>query len=336
MNILLTGGTGYIGSHTSIVLDHAGHNVVLFDNLSNSSNTVNNGLKTITGKKFPFINGDIRDTQKLINAFINFNIEGVIHLAGKKCVDESVKKPIDYYDNNVVGSISLLKAVQHTKIKNLVFSSSATVYGNPEYLPLDEEHPTNPNNPYGRTKLQIEKILFDITKSSSKLNVACLRYFNPVGAHITGLIGEKPDGIPNNLMPYISQVAIGKLPYLNIFGNDYKTNDGTGVRDYIHVMDVAEGHLAALNFIEKKKGWHAINLGSGKGFSVLEVLKAFELVAGRNIPYNLNKRRQGDVAICLANINKARQNLNWEATRSLIDMCSSVWKFETLNLEKYI
>lgn len=331
VNILLTGGTGYIGSHTSLVLTHEGHNVVLFDNLTNSKYTVNNSLRTITGKKFPFIKGDIRDTQKLIKTIIDYKIEAVIHLGGKKAVNESIKKPIDYYDNNVVGSISLLKAMQHTKLKNLVFSSSATVYGTPQYLPLDEEHPTNPNNPYGRTKLQIENILFDFTKSEPDLNVACLRYFNPVGAHKSGLIGENPNGIPNNLMPYISQVAIGKLPYVNIFGDDYNTHDGTGVRDYIHVMDIAEGHLAALNFIIEKKGWHAINLGSGKGFSVLEVLKAFEFVTIKTIPYHMNKRRLGDVAICFAEVGKAKQNLNWEATRNLSDICCSAWKFQCLN-----
>lgn len=333
VNILLTGGTGYIGSHTSLVLNNAGHNVVLYDNLSNSNKSVNNNLSVISGKIFPFINGDIRDTKKLIQTFIDFKIDAVIHLAGKKAVNESIKKSIDYYDNNVVGTISLLKAMKHIKLKILVFSSSATVYGNPQYLPLDERHPTNPNNPYGRTKLIIEKILFDFSKSELDLNIACLRYFNPVGAHKSGLIGENPNGIPNNLMPYISQVAIGKLPYLNIFGNDYNTQDGTGVRDYIHVMDIAEGHLAALNFITENKGWHAINLGSGKGYSVLEVLKAFEFATSKTITYHMNKRRSGDVEISFAEVKKAKHKLNWEAKRSLSDMCSSAWKFQSLILE---
>ena len=330
LNILLTGGTGYIGSHTSLVLDGAGHNVVLYDNLTNSDNTIINTLSAITGKNFPLIKGDIRDTEKLIKAFTDYKIEAVVHLAGKKAVNESIEKPIYYYDNNVVGSISLLKAMQFSKLKNLVFSSSATVYGNPQYLPIDEEHPTNPTNPYGTSKLQIEKILYDFSKSETNLNVACLRYFNPVGAHKSGLIGENPNETPNNLMPYISQVAIGKLPYLNVLGNDYNTNDGTGVRDYIHVMDIAEGHVAALNFITEKKGWHAINLGSGRGYSVLEVLKAFEYVTKKTIPYNINKRRLGDVATCFAEVRKAKQNLNWETKRSLNDMCSSAWKFQSL------
>ena len=333
MNILLTGGTGYIGSHTSLALHIENNNVILYDNLSNSDHAVNNKLSTITGKTFPFIEGDIRDTQKLIKAFIDYQVDAVIHLAGKKSVAESIKNPIYYHDNNVEGTISLLKAIQNTKLKNLVFSSSATVYGEPQYLPLDEDHPLNPTNPYGRSKLQIEKILYDFTKTNPNFNVACLRYFNPVGAHKSGLIGENPKGKPNNLMPYITQVAAGKRPNLNIFGNDYNTHDGTGVRDYIHVMDIAEGHLAGLKFIKKKGGWHSLNLGSGKGFSVLELLKTFETATNKIIPYTFSKRRLGDVESCFAEIKKAKKNLHWEAKRSLSEMCSSAWKFETLNLE---
>lgn len=333
MNILLTGGTGYIGSHTSLAFHNENNNVILYDNLTNSNQVVNNKLSTITGKIFPFIEGDIRDTQKLIKTFVDYKVEAVIHLAGKKSVAESVKNPIDYYDNNVGGTISLLKAIQFTKLKNLVFSSSATVYGEPQYLPLDEDHPMNPTSPYGRSKLQIEKILYDFTKTNPRFNVACLRYFNPVGAHKSGLIGENPKGTPNNLMPYITQVAAGKHPNLNIFGNDYNTHDGTGVRDYIHVMDIAEGHLAGLKFIIKKKGWHSINLGSGKGFSVLDLLKTFETATNKVIPYTFNKRRLGDVESCFAEVRKAKQNLNWEAKRSLNEMCSSAWKFESSNLE---
>ena len=332
MNILLTGGTGYIGSHTSLVLMREGHDVVLFDNLSNSNKSIINNLRIIAGKKLAFVNGDIRDTQKLIKTFIDYKIEAVIHLAGKKAVNESIKTPIYYYDNNVVGSISLTKAMLQTKLKNLVFSSSATVYGDPKYLPLDEDHPTNPNNPYGRSKLHIERMLFDVEKSEPDLNIICLRYFNPVGAHKSGLIGENPNDIPNNLMPYISQVAIGKLPHLNIFGDDYNTHDGTGVRDYIHVMDIAEGHLAALNFIKEKKGWHIINLGSGKGNSVLEVIKTFEHVSNKCIPYIIKKRRSGDVDVCFAKKENAEKHLKWKAKRTLNDMCWSAWNFELQNM----
>lgn len=335
MNILITGGTGYIGSHTSLVLNEEGHNVVLYDNFSNSNKSITNQLKSICGKNFSIVNGDIRDTQKLIKILFDYQIEAVFHLAGKKAVFESIEKPIDYFDNNVVGSISLLKAMQNVKLNNLVFSSSATIYGTPQYLPLDEEHPKIAINPYGRSKLQIEEILYDLVKSNTDMNIACLRYFNPVGAHQSGLIGENPNNLPNNLMPYISQVAIGKLPYLNIFGNDYNTSDGTGVRDYIHVMDVAEGHLAALNLIQKEKGWHAINLGSGKGFSVLEVIKTFEFATNKIIPYKVKERRIGDVAMCYADVRKAKQKLNWETKRSLFEMCSSAWKFEKFNQQNF-
>jgi UDP-glucose 4-epimerase len=327
--VLLTGGMGYIGSHTAVVLAEAGHEVVLFDNLCNSKVSVLDRLETIIGKRLPFIEGDVRDTDKLEGALKARKIDAVIHFAGLKAVGESVEKPIDYYDNNVTGSISLLKAMRVADAKTLVFSSSATVYGDPQYLPLDEVHPTSSTNPYGRSKLQIEEILADVAKSDASWRIACLRYFNPVGAHGSGLIGEDPSDIPNNLMPYIAQVARGKLPKLNVFSDDYDTKDGTGVRDYIHVMDLAEGHNAALDFLEHETGWHAINLGTGTGYSVLEMIKAFEAASGQSVPYQIAPRRAGDIASCYAKADKARQKLAWQATRTLKDMCESTWQFQS-------
>ena len=328
MNILLTGGTGYIGSHTALVLVNEGYDVVLYDNLTNSKQAVQSLIKTITGKTLPLIKGDVSDTKKLQKTLVDYNIEAVFHFAGLKAVEESVEKPIDYYHNNVVGSVSLLKAMHITNIKTLVFSSSATVYGDPQYLPLDEEHPTSAKSPYARSKLQIEEILADVVKSDPDWHIACLRYFNPVGAHDSGLIGEDPNNTPNNLMPYISKVAIGSLPHLNIFGNDFSTHDGTGVRDYIHVMDVAKGHMSALNYLKNNKGWHSINLGTGIGFSVLEILNAFEVTSNKVIPYQIKERRVGDIAMSFANIEKAKKQLNWQAKRTLNEMCSSAWKFQ--------
>jgi len=328
MNILLTGGMGYIGSHTSVVLAEAGHEVVLYDNLCNSKHTVLDQLETITGKRLTFIEGDVRDASKLEQILADHEINAVIHFAGLKAVGESVEKPIDYYENNVTGTISLLKAMRTANIKNLVFSSSATVYGNPQYLPLDEEHPTSATNPYGRSKLQIEEVLADLSKSDPGWSIVCLRYFNPVGAHDSGLIGEDPNDIPNNLMPYIAQVASGKLPHLNIFGDDYNTKDGTGVRDYIHVMDLAEGHKSALDFLNSHTGWHAINLGTGAGYSVLEMVQAFEQVSGKTIPYQITNRRDGDIDTCYAKVYNSEQQLNWKAERSLEEMCSSTWYFQ--------
>jgi len=329
VNILLTGGMGYIGSHTALVLADEGHDVVLYDILTNSKRTVQDRLKTITGKTISLIKGDVRDTEKLQKTLTDYNIDAVFHLACLKAVGESVEKPINYYDNNVTGSISLLKAMHAANIKTFIFSSSATVYGDPQYLPLDEEHPTSATNPYGRSKLQIEEILADVAKSDPDWHIACLRYFNPVGAHNSGLIGEDPNDIPNNLMPYIAQVASGKLPHLNVFGNDFNTNDGTGVRDYIHVMDLAEGHKAALNYLANNSGWHAINLGTGTGYSVLEMVNAFEVASNKTIPYQIKARRVGDIAICYANAEKAKQQLKWQATRTLNEMCSSTWKFQS-------
>jgi UDP-glucose 4-epimerase len=328
MKVLLTGGTGYIGSHTAVVLSQLGHQVVLYDNLSNSSDAVLERLVQVTGQRIPFVRGDVRDTELLRNALASHGIDAVIHFAGLKAVGESVEKPVAYYANNVQGTISLLKAMQTACIKTLVFSSSATVYGEPVYLPYDELHPTRAANPYGRCKLHIEEMLADVAASDPDWQVACLRYFNPVGAHEGGLIGDNPKGIPNNLMPYIAQVASRQREVLNIFGGDYPTRDGTGVRDYIHVMDLAEGHAAALAYLVEHPGWHAINLGTGQGCSVLEIIRAFEESSGRKVPYRLAPRRAGDLAAFYANPQRAFELLNWVAKRTLKDMCASTWRFQ--------
>jgi UDP-glucose 4-epimerase len=328
MNILLTGGTGYIASHTAVVLAEAGHQITLFDNLSNSDSFVASSIEKITKQTVPLVIGDVRDTALRATTLKKYEIEAVIHFAGLKAVGESVQKPVLYYDNNVDGTISLLKAMQSHSIKKLIFSSSATVYGTPQYLPYDEQHPTVPTNPYGQTKLQIEQFLHDVCRSHHGWGVICLRYFNPVGAHSSGLIGENPSGIPNNLMPYIARVASGQLSTLNIFGNDYDTKDGTGERDYIHVMDLAEGHVATLNFLEKNQGWQVINLGTGKPYSVLEMLDTFEGVSGKSISREFTLRRAGDLARCFANPNKAKSLLDWSAKRSLEDMCESTWAYQ--------
>jgi len=334
MNILLTGGMGYIGSHTAAVLAEAGHKVVLYDNLSNSKPTVLDRLELITEKRLDFIQGDVCDASVLEQALVAHHIDGVIHFAGLKAVGESVEKPIEYYENNVTGTISLLRAMHMANIKNIVFSSSATVYGHPQYLPLDEQHPTSATNPYGRSKLQIEEVLADVVKSDPEWRIACLRYFNPVGAHHSGLIGEDPNGIPNNLMPYIAQVASGKISHVKVFGDDYETKDGTGVRDYIHVMDLAEGHRAALNFLVKHTGWHAINLGTGTGYSVFEIIKAFEAASGKSVPYKIVPRRAGDIAACFAKVDGAHKQLDWCAERSLEEMCESSWNFQNYDNTK--
>ena len=324
MNILLTGGAGYIGSHTAVTLSKAGYDVILYDNFCNSDKNVLNRLQSILGKSLLSIEGDVRDTTLLIKVLQDYEIDSVIHLAGLKAVGESTKNPIDYYANNVQGSINLLEAMEASNVKKLVFSSSATVYGDPQYLPIDENHPTNPTNAYGRTKLHIEEMLKDIVKAYGDWSIVCLRYFNPVGAHISGLIGEEPNGIPNNLMPYITQVASGQLPYLNIYGNDYSTSDGTGVRDYIHVVDLAEGHLAALNYLEVSSGLDVINLGTGHGYSVIEMVKAYEKASGLSIPYKFTNRRLGDIAECYADVSKARHSLNWEAKHELSQISESL------------
>lgn len=327
MNILLTGGTGFIGSHTAVVLTEFGNNVVLYDNLSNSNINILDRLETITGKRLPFVNGDIRDTCKLEQCIQSYDIDSVIHFAGLKAVGESVERPIHYYDNNIIGTLSLLKAMQSTNTKKLVFSSSATIYGAPEYLPIDEGHPRSAVNPYGRSKLHIEDMLLDVVASDPMWKISCLRYFNPIGAHESGLIGDEPKGIPNNLMPYIVQVAKGTLPFLKVFGNDYDTIDGTGVRDYIHVMDLARGHQAALKYLEKicsnNRDLFNFNLGTGKGYSVFEVINTFESVSGKAIPYQIYDRRKGDISSCYAKVEKANLELSWKAKLNLEDMCKS-------------
>ncbi len=329
MNILLTGGAGYIGSHTAVSLLEHGHSVVLYDNLVNSNISVVGQINKITGKNIPFVHGDVRDIDSIIHTLKLYQIDAVVHFAGLKAVGESVINPIDYFSCNIQGTISLLQSMRELKIKNLIFSSSATVYGSPQYLPIDENHPTKAVNPYGLSKLHIEEMLADVAKSDSKWRIVCLRYFNPVGAHESGLIGENPNGIPNNLMPIISQVAAGKMAELTVFWGNYSTKDGTGVRDYIHVMDVAEGHLAALNYSNYTKlGWSAFNLGTGKGCSVLEMVKAFEIASGKLVPYKIVDRRPGDVAICYAKVDKAQEELQWFAKRDLAEMCASAWRFQ--------
>ena len=332
MKVLLTGGTGYIGSHTAVTLVEAGHQVFLYDNNSNSKPGVANKISQITGQSIEFIHGDVRDTQALTEVLKSNQIDAVIHFAGLKAVGESSSHPIEYYSANVQGAISLLQAMDSAKIYNLVFSSSACVYGDPHYLPLDEIHPTQPTNPYGRNKLQIEQLLQDVAhsdlKKSPRWRILSLRYFNPVGAHDTGLIGEEPNGIPNNLMPYVAQVAVGRLSQLTIFGNDYPTPDGTGVRDYIHVMDLAEGHVTALQFLTEHTGFDIINLGTGTGLSVLEMVQAFEKVSLRPIPYQILGRRTGDIASCYADASKALEKLNWKTRRDLTAMCGSAWRWQ--------
>ncbi|MGH6697144.1 UDP-glucose 4-epimerase GalE [Sphingopyxis sp.] len=329
MNILLTGGAGYIGSHVAAPLVSAGHHVVCFDNLSNSDAAVMDRLEAITGQAIPLVEGDIRDGDTLRRVMTEHAIEAVIHFAGLKAVGESVAEPIKYYDNNVRGTLSLLEAMIDCNAKRLVFSSSATVYGQPQYLPLDENHPTSATNPYGRTKLMIEEMLADVAAADPEWRIAILRYFNPVGAHDSGLIGENPNGIPNNLMPFISRVAAGRLNELSVFGNDYETPDGTGVRDYIHVVDLADGHVAALDAIGKADASLSIwNLGTGQGYSVLDMVEAFQRVNGVSIPYRIAPRRDGDVASCFASPDRAANELGWTAERDLDAMCSSSWHFE--------
>lgn len=328
MKVLVTGGAGYIATHTDVCLLNAGHEVVAVDNFSNSSYESVENVERITGKKVIFYEGDVCDKKILEKIFSEHKIDAVIHFAGLKAVGESCEKPLLYYRNNLDSTLTLLETMVKYDVKRFVFSSSATVYGTPERLPLDEDCRLSTTNPYGSTKLMIENILRDVYAADRSFHILLLRYFNPVGAHESGLIGEDPKGIPNNLMPYVAKVAHGELPYLNVFGNDYDTPDGTGVRDYIHVMDLAEGHLAALEHIDSY-GVEAINLGTGVGYSVLDMVKAFEKASGRAVPYKIAPRRPGDIASCYASPEKAAKELNWRAKRNLEDMCRDLWNFQT-------
>lgn len=326
---LITGGLGYIGSHTCVELLATGHQVRIFDNLSNSKIAVLDRISEISGIRPELIRADIRDRSALRAALPG--CDAVIHFAGLKAVGESVAEPLRYYDNNVSGSIALFETMAELGIKTLVFSSSATVYGDPASVPIREDAPLSATNPYGRSKLMIEDILRDVFKADPEWRIALLRYFNPVGAHPSGRIGEDPNGIPNNLMPYISQVAIGKLACLSVFGNDYPTPDGTGVRDYLHVVDLAKGHLAALAALERRGGLLTVNLGTGRGYSVLEMVRAFEQASGRNVPYRIVPRRPGDVATCYADPTLAAELLDWRAEKGLEEMCADAWRWQSAN-----
>ena len=329
MAVLLPGGAGYIGSHTAVELLNSGKEIVIIDNFSNSKAEVLEKIKKITGKDFKFYEMDYRDKEKLEKVFTENDIEAVLNFAGYKAVGESVQKPIEYYDNNINGALALLEVMKKHNVKKFIFSSSATVYGDPEVIPITEECKTGgTTNPYGTTKLFIEQILKDTYASDNTWDICILRYFSPVGAHESGLIGEEPQGIPNNLMPYVVRVAAGILPQLSVFGNDYNTPDGTGVRDYIHVVDLAKGHVLALNKLEKEnKGLFIYNLGTGTGYSVLDMVKAFEKATGKEVPYKIAPRRSGDIATCYANPKKAKEELGWEATKTLEDMCRDSWNY---------
>ncbi|ENQ3111664.1 UDP-glucose 4-epimerase GalE [Bacillus cereus] len=335
MAILITGGAGYIGSHTCIELLNNNYKIIVVDNLSNSSIESLNRVKEITGKQFGFYKEDVLNREKMNEIFLENNIEAVMHFAGFKAVGESTIIPLTYYYNNIISTIVLCDVMQKHNVKNFIFSSSATVYGIPKTSPITEEFPLSVTNPYGQTKLMIEQIMRDVAKADDEWSIALLRYFNPFGAHQSGRIGEDPNGIPNNLMPYVTQVAVGKLKELNIFGNDYPTKDGTGVRDYIHVVDLAKGHVKALEKVLKTKGIEAYNLGTGKGYSVLEMVKAFEKVSGKKIPYKVIGRRPGDVAICFADVSKAKRELGWEAEYGLEEMCVDSWRWQVNNKNGY-
>ena len=334
-SILVTGGAGYIGSHTVLLLLEAGHQVVVLDNLSNSSRESLNRVERLAGKAVAFVEGDIRDANCLDTLFSDYDIAAVIHFAGLKAVGESVAMPLSYYDCNVTGSLRLLEAMERAGVHTMVFSSSATVYGDPATVPIREDFPLSSTNPYGATKLHIEDMLRDLYRSNEKWKLALLRYFNPVGAHESGQIGEDPAGIPNNLMPYIAQVAVGKREKLGVFGGDYPTPDGTGVRDYIHVMDLAQGHLAALEALDADAGLLTVNLGTGRGYSVLEMVTAFSQAAGRPVPYEIVERRPGDVASCYADPAHANAVLGWEAQRGIEKMCEDHWRWQKQNPEGF-
>ncbi|GJL71862.1 MAG: UDP-glucose 4-epimerase [Nitrosomonas sp.] len=333
--VLVTGGAGYIGSHTVVLLQEAGYQVVIFDNLCNSHPEVFNRIEQITGKQPIFVKGDIRTKSELRQAFYEYDIDCVIHFAGLKAVGESVVKPLLYYQNNVEGSLNLFEVMGENNCKRIVFSSSATVYGDPASVPIRENFPLSATNPYGQSKLMIENILRDLAVADTDWQISLLRYFNPVGAHASGRLGEDPNGIPNNLMPYVAQVAIGRLEKLHIFGGDYPTPDGTGVRDYIHVMDLAAGHLKAMDKLDSKHGCQAYNLGTGNGYSVLEVVKTFSKVTGREIQYDIVSRRQGDIAECFADPTFSAEKLNWKAENGLMEMVRDHWHWQVQNPNGY-
>ncbi len=336
MKILVTGGAGFIGSHTVVELQEAGYDVVVLDNLSNSSEKSLERVEKITGKKVPFYKADILDREALEEIFAKEAVEAVIHFAGLKAVGESVQKPWEYYENNIAGTLTLVDVMRKHGVKNMIFSSSATVYGSPAFIPITEECPKGQcTNPYGWTKSMLEQVLSDIQKADQEWNIILLRYFNPIGAHKSGTIGENPNGIPNNLMPYITQVAVGKLKELGIFGDDYDTHDGTGVRDYIHVVDLARGHVKALKKIEEKAGLKIYNLGTGTGYSVLDIVKNFEAANGVKIPYAIKPRRAGDIATCYADPAKAREELDWVAEYGIREMCEDAWRWQKNNPNGY-
>ena len=336
MAILVTGGAGFIGSHTVVELQEAGYDVVVLDNLSNSSEKSLERVEKITGKKVPFYKADILDRDALEQIFAAEKIEAVIHFAGLKAVGESVAKPWEYYENNIAGTLTLVDVMRKHGVKNIIFSSSATVYGNPAFIPITEECPKGQcTNPYGWTKSMLEQILTDIQKADNEWNVILLRYFNPIGAHKSGTMGENPSGIPNNLMPYITQVAVGKREKLGVFGNDYDTHDGTGVRDYIHVVDLARGHVKALKKVEENAGLRIYNLGTGVGYSVLDIVKNFEEATGVKIPYEIQARRPGDIATCYSDAAKAREELGWVAQYGIKEMCEDSWRWQKNNPNGY-
>lgn len=335
MKLLLTGGAGYIGSHTVLELLSKDYEVVVMDNLSNASLEALNRVQKLSGKSLRFYELDLLDEAGMDAMFAEENIDAVIHFAGLKAVGESVAKPIWYYENNVAGTVNLLKVMKKHQVKKIVFSSSATVYGDPHTVPITEEFPLSTTNPYGSSKLMIENILKDLYKSDSSWDIVILRYFNPIGAHESGEIGEDPEGIPNNLVPYVTQVAVGKLEKLSVFGDDYDTVDGTGVRDYIHVVDLAQGHVAALKKLKDGSGLNIYNLGTGRGYSVLEVVQSFNKVVGKEIPYVIESRRPGDIAICYADPKKAKEELGWEAKYDLDKMCEDAWRWQSKNPRGY-
>ncbi|MBE3659071.1 UDP-glucose 4-epimerase GalE [Vibrio navarrensis] len=335
MNILVTGGSGYIGSHTCIQMIEAGMTPIILDNLYNSKLLVLDRIQQVTGVRPTFYQGDIRDSAILQTIFTEHHIDGVIHFAGLKAVGESVEKPLMYYDNNVSGTLNLVREMDKAGVKSLIFSSSATVYGDPASVPIREDFPTSATNPYGRSKLMVEECLRDFHHANPQWSITLLRYFNPVGAHQSGLLGEDPQGIPNNLLPFVAQVAVGRRDKLGVFGNDYPTPDGTGVRDYIHVVDLADGHLAALNKVGQQAGLHIFNLGTGQGNSVLEMVAAFEKAAERPIAYEIKPRRAGDIAECWADPSYAAEALGWKATRSLETMVADTWRWQSNNPNGY-